>query len=233
MEQTWNDLLFAHWPVPPELMRALVPQQLSLDTFDGECWVAVAPFHMTRVRARFVPPIPGVSAFPELNVRTYVTVGGKPGVYFFSLDAASRLAVWAARAGYRLPYHFAHMEISNRDGRIQYRSSRTGGEAELRADYRPVTPVQLRAQGTLEHWLTERYCLYTVARGEVFRAEIHHEPWPLQDAEAQIAQNTMAKAAGIELPRISPLLHFAKRLQVLIWPLKPVRGEDVWPQGHA
>ena len=226
MEQTWNDLLFAHWPVQPELMRALVPQQLSLDTFEGHCWIAVTPFHMTGVRGRFMPPIPGASAFPELNVRTYVSFGGKPGVYFFSLDAAKRLAVWAARTTYRLPYYFAHMETRNGDGWIHYRSSRISGNAELRAQYRPLKPVQLRSPGTLEHWLTERYCLYTVARSTVFRAEIHHVPWPLQDAEAEIAQNTMAKAAGIELPQLHPVLHFAKRLQVLVWPLKPLRQKN-------
>jgi uncharacterized protein YqjF (DUF2071 family) len=222
MEQTWNDLLFAHWPVAPECLRALVPQQLSLDTFDGRCWVAVTPFHMTGVRPRFVPPLPGISAFPELNVRTYVTVGGKPGVSFFSLDAGSRFAVWSARAAYRLPYYFAHMEVGKQDGWIHYRSSRARVEAELRAQYRAVKPVERRAPGTLEHWLTERYCLYTVPGGRVLRAEIHHAPWPLQDAEADIAQNTMASAARIELPETAPVLHFAKTLQVLIWPLKPV-----------
>jgi uncharacterized protein len=221
MEQTWNDLLFAHWPVTPEPLRALVPQQLPLDTFDGKCWVAVTPFYMTGVRPRFVPPIPGISAFPELNVRTYVTVGEKPGVFFFSLDAASRLAVWSARAAYRLPYHFARMEVANENGWIRYRSSRMRAQAELRAQYRALKPVNYRGLGTLEHWLTERYCLYTIARGTLLRAEIHHAPWPLQDAEAEIARNTMASAAGIELPQTAPLLHFAKRLEVLIWPLKP------------
>ena len=222
MEQTWHDLLFAHWPIAPEMLRSLVPKQLALDTFDGQCWVAVAPFRMTGVRARFTPAIPGASAFPELNVRTYVTLGGKPGVYFFSLDAASRLAVWMARATYRLPYYFADMEVNEQDGFFHYRSARVDGKALLQARYRPVKPVALRASGTLDHWLTERYCLYSVARGSVFRAEIHHEPWPLQDAEMQIEKNTMASAAGITLPPISPLLHFTKKLQVLIWPLKRV-----------
>jgi hypothetical protein len=175
---------------------------------------------MTRVRPRFVPPVPGLSAFPELNVRTYVTFGDKPGVYFFSLDAASRLAVWTARATYRLPYYFASMQVKEQDGFSHYRSLRADGKALLRARYGPAKPVQLRAPGTLEHWLTERYCLYTVARGSIFRAEIHHEPWPLQDAEAEIEENTMASAAGITLPAIAPRLHFAKKLQVLIWPLK-------------
>lgn len=222
MVQTWNDLLFAHWPVAPEVMRLLVPEQLPLDSFNGKCWLAVAPFHMTGVRPRFTPPMPGVSAFPELNVRTYVTLDGKPGVYFFSLDADSRMAVWAARASYRLPYFFSRMQVQERDGWIEYESTRVAGNARLRARYRPVKPVQLRSPGTLEHWLSERYCLYTASADSVFRAEIHHEQWPLQDAEAEISENTMASAAGITLPQTPPLLHFAKKLEVLIWPLRKI-----------
>jgi uncharacterized protein YqjF (DUF2071 family) len=151
-----------------------------------------------------------------------VTYGGKPGVYFFSLDAASRLAVWGARKTYRLPYFLAEMQVTERENWFQYRSSRLGMEARLRAQYRPAKPVQLRSPGTLEHWLTERYCLYTVSGGSVYRSEIHHEQWPLQDAEAEIQENTMAAAAGITLPNSAPLLHFAKRLEVLIWPLAKI-----------
>ena len=219
MQQTWNDLLFAHWPVPAESLRSLIPSALALDTFEGRCWVAVAPFHMSGVRARWLPPIPGTSRFPELNVRTYVTYGGKPGVFFFSLDAASRLAVWGARASYNLPYFLARMKVREETGRFQYESIRNPATV-LRARYSPVGPVQLRKPETIEHWLTERYCLYTVSRGSVYRAEIHHQPWPLQDAEADISENTMARAAGIELPNVAPLLHFSKQLEVLIWPLK-------------
>ena len=219
MVQTWNDLLFAHWPVPEERLRPLVPSVLPLDSFDGQCWVAVTPFHMTGVRPRFVPPLPGISAFPELNVRTYVTYGGKPGVFFFSLDAGSRLAAWGARASYRLPYFYARMRVAEREGWIDYHSRRSQ-DAEFRGRYRPVRPVQLRTPGTLAHWLSERYCLYTVVRNSVYRAEIHHEQWPLQDAEAEIAENSMAKASNIELPKTTPLLHFAKQLQVLIWRLQ-------------
>ena len=225
MEQTWNDLLFSHWPLSPESLRPLVPPELTLDTFDRKCWVAVAPFHMTGVRLRLVPSIPGISAFPELNVRTYVSFAGRPGVYFFSLDAASRLAVWAARSTYHLPYYFAKMESRAEGDWINYRSSRKNANAHLRAQYRAIRPVEVRTPGTLEHWLTERYCLYTVRGRSVFRAEIHHEPWPLQDAEAEFTENTMAKAAGIELPGIPPVLHFAKRLRVLVWPLKSVDGD--------
>jgi len=218
MEQTWSDLLFAHWPVSAEILRPLVPHVLSLDMFEGQCWVAVTPFHMTGIRPRGIPPLPGISNFPELNVRTYVTSGGKPGVYFFSLDAASRAAVWAARATYRLPYFYARMSVEREGDWIAYRSQRNH-DAEFQAKYRPRAPIQLRSPGTVEHWLTERYCLYTVFRNSVFRAEIHHEQWPLQDAEADILGNTMASAAGVSLPQAQPLLHFAKKLQVLIWPL--------------
>jgi uncharacterized protein YqjF (DUF2071 family) len=220
MQQIWNDLLFAHWPIAPEIMRALVPSSLSLDTFDGQCWVAVTPFHMTGVRPRWTPPLPGLSAFPELNVRTYVNYGGKPGVFFFSLDAGSRVAAWAARATYHLPYFHAHMKVVDHNGWIEYHCTRNPG-AQLHGKYHPTAPVRRRRdRGTLEHWLTERYCLYTVYRDRVYRAEIHHEPWPLQDAECDFSVNSMASSAGIQLPGIQPLLHFAKRLEVLIWPLK-------------
>jgi uncharacterized protein YqjF (DUF2071 family) len=177
---------------------------------------------MSGIRGRLMPPLPGVSALPELNVRTYVTYGGKPGVYFFSLDAASRLAVWGARTLYKLPYFFARMHVEDRNGWINYRSSRTNSPARFCGRYRPLSPVQYRASGSLEHWLTERYCLYTVSHGRIYRSEIHHPQWPLQNADAEIQSNTMAAAAGMELPSEIPLLHFSKKLDVLIWPLKRI-----------
>jgi uncharacterized protein len=220
MKQTWHDLLFAHWPLPPSAIRPLVPSQLTLDTFDGQCWVAVTPFRLSGIRSRGLPPLPGLSRFPELNVRTYVTLGGKGGVYFFSLDAANLPAVWAARAFFHLPYFHAVMKSEERGGVIHYYSRRHRAAAELRAHYAPRAGVQLRKPGSLEHWLTERYCLYTTHKNQVYRAEIHHLPWPLQDAEAEFETNTVAAAAGIVLPEIAPLLSFARRLEVLIWPLQ-------------
>ena len=222
MAQTWHDLLFAHWPVAPKALRPLVPAQLSLDTFDGQCWVGVVPFHMSGVRSRALPALPGLSRFPELNVRTYVSLEGKPGVYFFSLDAANLPAVWAARRFYHLPYFHSRMSAEFDGPWIRYDARRYQGQAEFRGKYRSVGEVRLREKGTLEHWLTERYCLYTVDSSQVHRAEIHHQPWPLQDAEAEIEINSMALAAGIVLPEDRPLLHFARKLEVLIWPLKKV-----------
>ena len=222
MTQTWNDLLFAHWPISIPAMRPLVPARLELHTFDGQCWLAVTPFHMSRISGRGLPPLPGLSRFPELNVRTYVSFGGKPGVYFFSLDAGNRVAVAVAHLFYRLPYFWANMSVAVSDQEINYTSRRYQGDAEFCARYHATSEAQLQARGTLTHWLTERYCLYTVSAGNVYRAEIHHVPWPLQSAEAQIASNTMADAAGITLPCTAPLLHFARRLEALIWPLRRV-----------
>ena len=218
MRQAWHDLLFAHWPLNPDNLRPLVPAPLELDIYDSRAWVAVTPFHMSDVRMRALPPIPGMSAFPELNVRTYVKFGGVPGVFFFSLDAASRMAVIGARATFFLPYFHAEMRAEVKGESIRYRSRRRNSPAEFRGSYRPVARPRQREKGSLEHFLTERYCLYAFTPGgKLLRADIHHLPWPLQDAEAEIEVNTMAEAAGIRLPDQPPLLHFAKRLEVLVW----------------
>jgi uncharacterized protein len=226
MGQTWDDLLFAHWRVPVDAVREHVPPQLPVDTFDGDAWIGVTPFRVVGLRLRALPPVPYVSSFLEVNARTYVTLDGKPGIWFFSLDAASRLAVEGARRGYLLPYFHARMEAARVDGSIDYRSDRReGGErpAELDATYGPTGNVFNAAPGSLEWFLTERYCLYTVDRGRTFRAEIHHPPWPLQPAEAEIRRNTMPPP-GIRLEGV-PLLHFAARQDVVIWPLDEITVE--------
>ena len=220
MAQTWHDLLFAHWPVPISTMRKLVPAQLELDTWDGSSWVGVVPFWMSGVRGRGLPALPGASQFPELNVRTYVTYSGKPGVYFFSLDAASRFAVTAARTLYHLPYFYAKMHAERHGDETLYSSVREKGEAKFCGRYKPIAAVQLRRPGTIEYWLSERYCLYTVHKEVVYRGDVHHERWPLQDAQAEIELNSIATAAGLDLPGSDPLLHFARHLEVAIWPLR-------------
>jgi uncharacterized protein len=221
MVQKWHNLLFAHWPVPLVEVRPLVPPQLPIDTFDGTAWVGITPFVLRGLRSKWMPPIPGVSSFPEINVRTYVTIDGKPGVFFFSLDAASYLAVRAARIMYGLPYYFARIRVnSNRDA-FDYRSARDDpgrNFATFNAFYRPLGRPFHAQPGTIEYFLTERYALYTVDRhGHVWRAEIDHAPWPLQVAEAEIRTNRMADAAGITLPATEPLLHFSRYLDIRVW----------------
>lgn len=228
MAQTWHDLLFAHWPIQAEILRPLVPAELPLDEFDGQCWIGVVPFRMSGIRLRGTPAIPAFSAFPELNVRTYVKMRDRPGVYFFSLDATSWPAVKAARMFYKLPYFHAKMSCREVNDEIMYSSERLSDKAELRCRYRPTFAVQVARPGTLKHWLTERYCLYTVRKRCVYRAEIHHQPWPLQDAEARMETNSMAEAAAIKLPAVAPVLYFAKRLQVIVWPLRPVESLSIY-----
>jgi uncharacterized protein YqjF (DUF2071 family) len=221
MAQSWHDLLFMHWPVDAAVLRPLLPPQLHIDTFEGHAWLAVVPFRMTGVRLRGTPATPGLSAFPELNVRTYVTCGGKPGVWFFSLDAGNSLAVAIARAWFHLPYFRARMSCSEQEGWIHYQSERTHRRApagSLVVRYRSVGEVFSPHRGTLEYFLTERYCLYTTGgSGQIIRGEIHHPPWPLQVAEAEVTLNAMAEAATVALPARKPLLHFAKRQDVVVW----------------
>jgi uncharacterized protein len=220
MGQTWQQQLFVHWPVEYLALRALVPEGLPLDRFDGKAWVGVTPFLLTGLRATATPPVPVLSTFPELNVRTYVTLEEKPGIYFFSLDAASRLAVAAARRFYCLPYFHARMSARREEGEVRYASERVdqrGQPAEFRARYGPAgTPFEA-TPGSIEHFLAERYCLYTLNRsGHVLRAEIHHPPWLLQPAHAELERNTMAPP-GLTLRGSPALLHFAERQDVLIW----------------
>lgn len=220
MGQTWEDLLFAHWRAQAGELRALLPEGLELDLYEGEAWVGVVPFRLSGLRARGLPPLPFVSSFLELNTRTYVTAGGKPGVWFFSLDASSELAVEAARLGYKLPYFRADMRAQSLDGSVVYESRRRdsrGAPATFRARYRPIGDVLDADPRSLAHFLTARYCLYTSDAGRVRRIEIHHEPWPLQPAEAVIEENTMVPR-GVELTDDEPLLHFSARQDVVLWP---------------
>jgi uncharacterized protein YqjF (DUF2071 family) len=227
MAMTWHDLLFAHWPVPAEALRRHIPERLELDLRDGQAWLGIVPFGMAGTRPRLFPPLPGVSNFPELNVRTYVTAEGKPGVWFFSLDAASRLAVRGARWSFHLNYYDAQMRLEQvADGSIRYNSHRThrgAPPADLVARYRPTGDPYRAAPSHFDSWLTDRYCLYSADRqGRVYRGEIHHPPWPLQPAEAHFESNTMTAPLGLTLPDIPPILHFARRIDVVGWLLERV-----------
>jgi hypothetical protein len=220
MGQTWKHLLFAHWAVPAERLAGVVPPELPVDRFEGRAWIGIVPFEVASLRPRLLPPAPVGSHFPELNVRTYVTVDGRPGVYFLSLDAASPLAVAGARMAYGLPYFLARMRVAPRGERVAYQSRRVspaGGAPRFTAEYGPTGPRFTAVPGTLEHFLVERYCLYTVAADRrVRRTDIHHPPWPLQPAWARINRNSMTGPSGLTLEG-EPLLHYAGRQDVAVW----------------
>ncbi len=217
----WHDLLFMHWPMPEGALRPLIPPALELDSFDGSAWLGVVPFRMTDVRPHFLPAISPLSNFPEINLRTYVTAQGKPGIWFFSLDAHNPVAVRVARATYRLPYFDARMSCRTSSDEVHYESVRThrrAPEAKFAGRYRPSGEVVRSEPGTLEDFLTERYCLYAADRsGRVVRGEIHHQIWPLQHAEAEIEVLNMTGQIGLSLPEVEPVLHFARYLEVVAW----------------
>lgn len=220
--QTWHDLLFAHWPLPAATLRPLIPPALTLQEFSGSAWLAITPFWMSGIGYRRLPAVPGTSRFEELNVRTYVTLGDRPGVWFFSLDAGNRLAVLAARWLYGLPYVPARMWHRADGTNLTYRSQRADG-TQFAAYYGPSGPVVTSVPGTAEHWLTERYCLYAQSRsGRLYRAEIQHAPWPLQPAHAAITRNDLPRANRIALGGPPELLHFSRRLEVVVWPRERV-----------
>jgi uncharacterized protein YqjF (DUF2071 family) len=222
--QTWRELLFAHWPVPAAELRRHVPAELTVQEFDGTSWVGLVPFRMTGVMLRPLPDLPWVSAFPELNVRLYVERDGKPGVWFLSLDAANPLAVWAARRFFHLPNNQARMSMRLADGAFHYDSRRPG--AAFAGWYRPVSEVYAAAPGTLEHWLTERYCLYARRPdGTLWRNEVHHQQWPLRRAEAGIQENTLFAFHGLPVAGPPALLHYSEKLDVVVWPAERAGGE--------
>ena len=221
MAQNWHDLLFAHWPVPVAVLRNLIPRKLAVDVYDGVAWIGIVPFTMSGVRLRGTPALPWLSAFPELNVRTYVTAEEKPGVWFFSLDAANRLAVELARRWFHLPYFHARMDSRSKSDGIVYcsrRDDRRGGSEQLRATYRAEGPWFEAKRVTLEYFLTERYCLYAQRRnGELLRGEIHHARWKLQEAHGSFDVNTMTENLGIQLARPPAALHFSKLQEMIAW----------------
>jgi uncharacterized protein len=221
----WVDLLFAHWPIDPGAIRPLIPDRLELDTYEGRAYLGIVPFAMENVGPRGLPAPPFIGAFPELNVRTYVRHGGRNGVWFLSLEAASRVAVEGARAFFHLPYFLADMERRREREVVEYRSRRRdprGPAAALDIRYRPTGPVELAPAGSLEAWLTDRMRVFAVdRRGRIVRTEIAHRPWPLQPADAWIRDESMAAVHGLVLPAGPPHLRYAACLDVVAWWPRP------------
>jgi uncharacterized protein YqjF (DUF2071 family) len=213
--QSWVDLAFLHWPVDADELRRLVPDSVELQTFDGTAWLGIVAFLLTGLRVRGLPPIPGLSTFPELNVRTYVTDRDRPGIWFFTLDAGSVWFVEAAKRLYRLPYQHARMGCERSGEHVQYEAARVG--AAFSGRYRGVGELFHAEPGSLEEFLTERYCLYTEDGGRLYRADIHHPPWDLQRGEASIDLNTIAP---LPLAHDGPHVLFSPRQDVVVWPLQ-------------
>jgi len=220
MGQTWESLVFAHWRVAVDELRPYIPADLEIEEFDGSAWLGIVPFRITGLRARGMVPLPGLSAFNELNVRTYVRAAdGKPGVWFFSLEATSRLAVRAARRQYRLPYFDAQIALQDDGRRIDVACSRRGEAGkDFSGAFRAAAEPAVSPVDSLEFFLVERYCLYTEGGGALWRAEIHHAPWVVGAGEAEIGLNSIAPLSLSG----AALCHIAERQDVVVWPLERV-----------
>ncbi|MGH9361059.1 MAG: YqjF family protein [Thermoanaerobaculia bacterium] len=225
LHQSWHHLLFAHWDLPPEVVRPLVPAGLELDLFDGRAWVGLVPFTITGTRATFTPPVPLVSDFHEVNVRTYVHRGGKdPGVWFFSLDAASLLAVAGARAVYRLAYFAAEIRFDVQPGdpsRFHFVSKRHAPPPPPGCDLRWTAGGATRpaAFRSLDFFLVERYLVYGASEdGTLWRGQVHHQAYPLlEEVALEQLEESLLAAGGIARPEAPPLHHASPGVDVRIY----------------
>jgi uncharacterized protein YqjF (DUF2071 family) len=230
MYHRWADLLFLHWPVPVDVLRPLFPAGLEIDTFEGIAYIGLVPFTMTGLRPWWSPPVPGLSSFHEVNVRTYVHNKGRdPGVWFFSLDAAQSIAVQIARTFWNLPYYRARMTLEHEpDGSIVYHSERLWPgplPGVCKAKYRPEGPPTAARPGTLEHFLIERYVLYANSPSGLRLGRVHHSPYPIQSARLDRLEEDLIAANGIERPNSEPIIHYASEVQVRVFGLERVSRE--------
>lgn len=237
LSQSWNDLLFIHYAFDPLILRQLVPDALTLDLYDGAAWITVSPLCTSHMRPSGIPPLPGLSFFPQVNLRTYVTLGGKPGLFYLSVDAANLSAVWFARMFFRMQYWHSAIQISgatiharrSEESSIHFRSSRLHGPTSSKGSpkfdvvYSPEGEPHWARAGSLDEFLTERYCAYSWNRGKVYRIEVHHQPWPLQRARVEIRTNSLADRFGLMLPAEPDLCHFSRSLKMLAWAPENIR----------
>ncbi len=225
MRMVWHDLLFMHWPVAPAILGEMLPGNLQLDTWEGQAWISVVPFHMSGVAPRWMPNVPWLSKFPELNVRTYVIHDGIPGVWFFTLDATNPIAVRTARRWFHLNYVDARIDIEREGNWLKYHSVRTDRKqpgGELKVDYRPLGVASTAVPGSIAEWLTARYCLYVVNRkGQIFRGDIDHAPWQLRNAQIVMHRNSMLDPYGVDVSDGPQFIQFAERTDVVAWSLQP------------
>ena len=226
MHQTWDKLLFLHWPVEADQLRQLIPAELEIDTWDGTAWLGVTPFTIRGVRPPLLPALPALSTSHELNVRTYVHKDGVPGVWFLSLDASNALAVWGARVSFFLPYFRAKMELQATGSQLDFHGVRThdgAAPAEFQASWRLGPRLPEAMPDTRDFFLIERYCLYTSSGDHLYRARIHHQPWPLCHADVERLNSSVIESHGLPSPQQPPLVHAqAEPLQVWVWPPKRI-----------
>lgn len=221
--QEWRNLTFMHWEVEPEVLMPHIPKGLEIDLFQGKAYVGTIPFVMKNVRPRMLPSLPGVSTFPEFNIRTYVTKNGKPGVLFITLDAQSRITCWHAPRSYGLPYRYAKCSLDASDDKYSWKSRRTSDGVELEGECEIHGESRVAEKNSLEYFLFERYSLYTEHRGKLHMAYTLHAPWVFKDGNVKITKNTLTESYGLGIDVINPhYVHASEGVYVQTWPIEEV-----------
>ena len=223
MTQKWEHVLFMHWPVPEDALRKYIPQKLEIDTFNGEAWIGILAFKVSDIRMRGLPRIPFYNTLLEVNVRTYVKYKGVGGAYFFSLDANKLAVVLGARI-LTLPYNNAKIRMKKKKDQINYYSKRKGISTDPQTFHGSYWPVETNfspaEQGTLTHWLAERYRLWTTRGDSLYQGDIHHRKWNLSPAAAEMQTQTLIDFLPEKHLDKAPLLHYSPAQRALIWPIR-------------
>ncbi|MGV3467279.1 MAG: YqjF family protein [Heyndrickxia sp.] len=227
MRQAWRNVLFLHWPVPVEKLRPHIPSSLQIDTFKGSAWLGIILFVLEGIFPLGISSLSLTPSFPETNVRTYVKYNGKPGIYFMSIDVENWASLKIAKRWYRLPYHSAQIFYQKEGQNFNFHSIRKDNESPsiyLKGQYSPISEVYYAKEGTLDHWLTERYCLYSSNNvASIYCGDIHHQPWPLQKAEIDLVRNTLFTPFNFDFSKVKPIAHFSTGLDSLMWNIKKLR----------
>lgn len=223
MHQEWHDLLFLHWEIEADLLASTIPEGLHLDTYEGRAFLGVVPFYMKNVRPRYCPAVGSISNFLEMNLRTYVYDDkGQPGVWFYSLDANQKLAVGVARRLFHLPYQHSDMEAhKGEDGWIDYRTQRHWTQVRSRFLYRGRGQPSPAEPGTLDFFLAERYLLFTQIRGNIWKGQVHHTPYPIQPAEVESYDDNLFLLNGFRPTDRQPdYAHYSPGVKVDVYPIR-------------
>ncbi|MBS4176485.1 YqjF family protein [Lederbergia citrea] len=224
--QTWDKLLFCHWSLPAELLRAHVPNDVDLDLFNGEAWIAIIPFKVNHMRVHGIPEIPYLNSYLELNLRTYVKYKGTPGIYFFTLDANKWSAVIGAKIGAQLPYRHSLMKMNIKENKVYFQSKRKhpgSSKESFYINYQSDSNLYLPEVESLEYWLFERYCFFTTRGKHLYRGDIHHDRWRVSKAKATIQANSLVPFLPQKYFERQPLLHLSASKQVFAWPIKKIQ----------
>lgn len=224
-QQEWHDVLFMHWPVPYEILRPYIPQPFSLETYDEQAWITIILFQAKNSRFRAMPNIMSYPPFLQMNTRTYIQFDGKPGIYFLSVDVNHLLVQVASKRLLQLPYELANMDIKRDRDHISFKSNRINSGyllSHITANYRPLSQQVHHPQGTLSHWLTERYCFWLIKGTKIIKGPLSHEPWELDKVTVTLGKKDIIPFITMNDIQEKPIAHYAKFIHAHLHPFEQI-----------